>query len=217
MTAVAARIRDVWQALTTDQRMAAAAALALLVSMILPWYAVTTNVVVRGQLQTQSDTRAALEVYSFVEAAILVVAAGVLALLYARGQRKAFHLPGGDGSVILAAGGWVMFLVFYRQLDKPDVEGLAGTTVGVTWGIFIAFLLGTLMAYAGLRIRAAHTPEPPVDGARPRRRPDSPEPPPAPAPPDSAPTALAPRRREPRPPDGQLSLDDPTQRPSERA
>ncbi len=211
MSAVAARIRDVWQALTADQRLAATAALALLASMILPWYSVTTSVIVRGQLQTQSDTRAALEVYSFVEAAILIVAAGVLALLYARGKGKAFHLPGGDGSVILAGGVWVMFLVFYRQLDKPDVEGL-GTTVGVAWGIFVAFLLGALLAYAGLRIRSAHTPEPIVDDA------GTPPAPPAAAGHDEAPSSVAPRRGADRPPDGQLSLDDSAQQhPSGRA
>ena len=107
--------------------------------------------------------------YSFVEASIFLVALGVLALLFARGERKAFHLPGGDGTVILAAGLWVMFLVFYRQLDKPGGrdEGPIQTSVGVQWGIFVAFLLGALLAYAGFRIRAAHIAEPAADDVPP--------------------------------------------------
>ena len=94
---------------------------------------------------------------------------GVLVLLWARAERKAFHLPGGDGTVIMGAGLWVMFLIFYRQLDKPNGrnEGLIQTSIGVEWGIFIAFLLGALLAYAGYRIRASHVPEPVVDDAPP--------------------------------------------------
>ena len=97
---------------------------------------------------------------------MLLVAAGVLYLLFARGEGKAFHLPGGDGTVIMAAGIWVCLLVFYRQLDKPDAGEIAGisTTVGVQWGIFITFLAGLALAAAGQRVRAAHHKEPPLPG-----------------------------------------------------
>src|SRR6478609_8048025 len=135
------------------------------------------------------DTKTAFGVYSFVEAAIFVVVVGVLVLLWARAERKAFHLPGGDGTVIMGAGLWVMFLIFYRQLDKPNGrhEGLIQTTIGVDWGIFIAFLLGALLAYAGYRLRAAHVPEPVVDDA----------PPPAA---ETVPAPAAAHRRRPRRP-----------------
>jgi hypothetical protein len=200
--AAGARVRRNWRTLTADQRLAVGAALALLLSMFLPWYEVTT--VVQGQDRVVSDTRAAFEVYSFVEAAVFVVAGGVLALMWLRGERRAFHLPGGDGTVVMAGGLWVMFLVFFRQIDKPDVTGGVGTSVGVAWGIFVAFLLGALLAYAGYRIRAAHTPEPPRDRVPPSERPTAvAQRPPAP-PPGEAPTAVAPR------PGGgeQLSFDE---------
>jgi hypothetical protein len=172
---------------------------------------------------------------------VFLVAAGVLALLFARGERRAFHLPGGDGTVILVAGLWVMFLVFYRQLDKPDGRrgGDITTTVGVEWGIFVAFLLGALLAYAGARIRSTHTPEPPADDAP--TEPAAPSSPraPGPASPGESPTEAAPPRAappsppadeaptavSPRPPrrtgddplDGQLSFDDPAEyRPPRR-
>jgi hypothetical protein len=158
-----------WRNLTPDQKLAGAAAIALLLSMLLPWYQETGNALVNNKLAPIDNSKNAFQVYSFVEAAVFVVSAGVLALLYARGNRRAFHLPGGDGTVILGAGLWVMFLVFYRQLDKPDGrhEGPINTSIGVEWGIFVAFLLGALLAYAGFRIRAAHTPEPLVDDAPP--------------------------------------------------
>jgi hypothetical protein len=223
------------RALTADQRLAAAAAIALLLSMLLPWYQETGVAVVRNQPVSLDDSKNAFQVYSFVEAAVFVVSAGVLALLYARGHRKAFHLPGGDGTVIMAAGLWVMFLIFYRQLDKPEGrrEGPISTSVGVEWGIFIAFLLGALLAYAGYRIRAAHTYEPPVDDAPPPAeaatrpappagpapgapRPERPPPDPA-APPGEEPTTVAERPRRPPPErgedpfDGQLSFDEPAE------
>jgi hypothetical protein len=106
-----------------------------------------------------------------------------------------------------------MFLIFYRQLDKPDgrKEGLIQTSVGVQWGIFIAFLLGALLAYAGYRIRASHVPEPVTDDA-----PPEPQAPPEGPPPDASgdsPTVVARRRRPPGedPFDGQLSFDEPAE------
>jgi hypothetical protein len=161
-----------WGNLTADQRLAAVAAIALLLSMLLPWYQETGNALVNNRLVSIDNSKNAFQVYSFVEAAVFVVSAGVLALLYARGNRRAFHLPGGDGTVIIAAGLWVMFLVFYRQLDKPNGRhaGPINTSIGVEWGIFVAFLLGALLAYAGFRIRQAHTPEPVADDAPPPPR-----------------------------------------------
>jgi hypothetical protein len=213
MTGVLARIGRNWRALSREQRMAAIAALALLLSMLLPWYQETGNAIVEGKLVRIDDTKNAFGVYSFLEAAIFVVVVGVLALLWARAERKAFHLPGGDGTVIMGAGLWVMFLIFYRQLDKPNgrKEGLIQTSVGVQWGIFIAFLLGALLAYAGYRIRASHVPEPVTDDA-----PPEPPPPPDGPPPDASgdsPTVVARRRRPPEedPFDGQLSFDEPAE------
>jgi len=212
-------IGSAWRALTADQRLAAIAALALLVSMLLPWYQETGNAIVNNKLTPIDNSKNAFQVYSFVEAAVFVVSIGVVVLLYARGRQRAFHLPGGDGTVIIAGGLWVMFLVFYRQLDKPDGrhEGPINTTVGVEWGIFVAFVLGAVLAYAGYRIRAAHTPEPPVDDAPPAETtaaaPTTRRPPADWLAEDE--TAVAPRpqapSRDPRPTDGELSVDDPAE------
>ena len=63
-----------------------------------------------------------------------------------------------------------MFLVFYRQVDKPSGSdtGTLKTTIGVSWGIFVAFLFGALLTYAGWRLHARRRPEPLVDGDDPR-------------------------------------------------
>ena len=222
MTGALARIGRNWRALSSEQRLAAIAAFALLLSMLLPWYRESETVVVKGTPKNLVNALNAFEVYSFVEAAIFVVVIGVLGLLWARAERKAFHLPGGDGTVIMGAGLWVMLLIFYRQFDRPNRSGVS-VDVSVNWGIFIAFLLGALLAYAGYRIRAAHVPEPLVDDAPPGERETVPAPSaadPSPDAPDTEATVVARRRRPPADDslDGQLSFDEPAEyRPPPRS
>lgn len=148
--------------LDDEQRMAGLAAAALLVTMILPWY--QKSVAVGNRIV--DDDLSAFSVFSFVEAAVFVVVLGVFGLLYARVQEKAFHLPGGDGTVIAAAGIWAAVLLLWRVFDRPDVAGNAAT-VGISWGFFFAFLAAAALAVAGLRMRAAHRPEPPNPMAAP--------------------------------------------------
>ena len=156
--------------LAPEEKQAGAAALGLIVALFLPWY--EKNVAQGGTLV--SGNLNAFGVVSFVEAAIMLVAVGVLALLWARAQRRGFHLPGGDGTVIMGAGAWAAFLLVWRLFDKPDVDGTAAT-VGITWGWFVAVVMAALLAAAGIRMRAAHRPEPPNPAeeelwAPPRRR-----------------------------------------------
>lgn len=84
--------------LNLEQRVAAAAALLLIVSTFGP--------------------------FSFVEAGELLLAAGVLVLLLARAEGKRFHLPFGDGTVIAAAGLWAGALIVARLLDRPLGQNL---------------------------------------------------------------------------------------------
>ena len=120
-----------------------------------------------------SDSISAFGAVSFVEAAIFLVAAGVIVLLLARADKRAFHLPGGDGTVIFAAGLWATALIFYRVFDRPDVSGEGGT-VGIQWGFFVAFVAAGALAFAGQRIRVAGRPEPPLPAAAPEPDPDPP-------------------------------------------
>jgi hypothetical protein len=155
------RLRRAWRALHGEQRLAAIAALALLGTMFLPWYKTTAAVVVKGsRASIETGTESGLQAFTFVEGAVLLLAGGVLLLLFARAERRAFHLPGGDGTVITAAGAWAAFLIVWRFFDRPDLG--RGVTVGLQWGIFVALLVALLLAYAGTRIRHAGRPEPPL-------------------------------------------------------
>ena len=169
--AIAGRLTRVWRALPSERRLAAAAAIGLFATLFLPWYQET--VIARGvtSLRSLSDSLTGWGAFSFVEAAVLLVAAGVLLLLFARAEGEAFHVPGGDGGVITAAGAWACVLIIWRMFDKEGTtgHGLYTTSSGIEWGIFVALAVAGLLAYSGTRIRLAHEPEPPLPGERPRR------------------------------------------------
>ena len=189
------RLSSAWRALTPEQRLAGAASAALFVTMFLPWYQQNAVVNAPRAAPLQSRNLNAFQVFSFVEAAVLLVAVAVLYLLFARGERRSFQLPGGDGTVVFAAGIWVALLLILRLFDKPGIttHGIAAN-VGIQWGIFFALAAAGLLALAGSRMRAGARPEPPL-----LRRPRQPQPEPAPVPrahqsepPDRASIARAP-------------------------
>ena len=163
----AARLTRAWRTLPHESRLAAFASLALFLTLFLPWYQVT--LIAREPTETLQSASASITgwgAFSFVEAAILLVAAGVLTLLFQRSEGHAFHLPGGDGGVITAAGVWTCALIVWRIFDKQaaTAKGPSATSSGVEWGIFVALAAGAFLAYSGSRIRAAHRPEPPLPG-----------------------------------------------------
>src|SRR6478752_2174173 len=92
--------------LPKELQLAAAAAVALVLSFVLPWY----QKAVFPQGRPVEQNISALGAFTFVEAAILLVAIAVCFLVYARSRQRGFHLPGGDGTAIILAGGWAMLL-----------------------------------------------------------------------------------------------------------
>jgi hypothetical protein len=154
------RLAAAWRALERDQRYTALAALGLFLSMFLHWYSKTETRVEHGAaLRPVRISLTAFQDFSFVELAVLLVSAGLLAMLFARAERRRFQLPGGDGLIVMIAGGWTVLLIFYRLLDKPGVQSnhrsTAAATIGVEWGIFIALLVALALLYTGVRMRAA--------------------------------------------------------------
>ena len=160
------RLRHAWRALPSDRRLAAAAALGLFATLFLPWYQETGLAKAGSKVQTTTASLTGWAAFSWVEAAVLLVALCVLALLFLRAEGRAFHLPGGDGAIVTIAGGWTCLLVIWRIFDKQGVtsRGQFATTAGIEWGIFVTLGIAGMLAYAGSRIRAAHEPEPPLPG-----------------------------------------------------
>jgi hypothetical protein len=114
--ALSRRAGRAWRRLNFEQRTAGVGALLLLVSTFGP--------------------------FSFVEAAEIVVALGVLALLRARAEGKRFHLPFGDGVVIAVAGAWAGALIAIRLFERPLGQNL------------LALACAGILVLAGLRERA---------------------------------------------------------------
>ena len=145
--------------LSNVQMRAGAAAVGLLLCLLLPWYRAGFP---RKGGGVDHDNLTAFGAFSWVEAAVLVVAGAVLYLLYARSQRRGFHLPGGDGWAVTAAGGWTLFLLIWRLFDRPGVEQ---GSVGVQWGLFATMLVAVALLLAGQAMRREHRPEPPNPAA----------------------------------------------------
>jgi hypothetical protein len=156
------RLLNAWGALGRDRRLAAMTSLGLFVSMLLPWYSKTVVVRTRGG-GAGSQSLSAFQAFSFVEAAVLLVSVGVLAMLFARAEQRDFHLPGGDGTIVMIAGAWVAILIFYRLFDKPGLQGNEQivSSVGVQWGIFVALLVALGLAYVGRLMRFGERGPPP--------------------------------------------------------
>lgn len=105
-----------WGMLGPEQRVAAAGSVLLIVSTFGP--------------------------FSFVEAAEVLAALGVLILLKRRADGYEFHLPFGDGTAIAAAGIWCGLLIVIRLFDRPLGQNL------------LALACAALVLAAGVRERA---------------------------------------------------------------
>jgi hypothetical protein len=80
--------------------------------------------------------------FSFVEAAIIVVALAILLLLRKRAEGREFHIPFGDGTMIAVSGVWCGVLILIRLFDRPIGQGL------------LALACAAILVLAGLRERA---------------------------------------------------------------
>jgi hypothetical protein len=117
----AAAVAETWRRLNLEQRVAGVAATLVIVSTLGP--------------------------FSFVEAAEVLAAGAVLVLLRMRAERREFHLPLGDGTVIAGAGIWCAVLIATRMFDRPP-----GQTA-------LALLCALLLAAAGVREHAKRAPD----------------------------------------------------------
>ena len=105
-----------WRLLGPEQRVAAVGSLLLIVSTFGP--------------------------FTFVEAAEILAALGVLLLLKKRADGSVFHLPFGDGTVIAAAGVWCGLLILIRLFDRSLGQNL------------LALACAVIVVAAGMRERA---------------------------------------------------------------
>ncbi len=159
-----ARVTRAWNALGRERRLAAVGALGLLIALFLPWYQETL-------LTARHATSTSLTgwgSFSLAEAILVLIAAGVLGLLFERAERPDGAGAGADGWILTTAGAGACLLVVWRILDKQgaQVKGLSAAASGVQWGIFVALAAAGLLAYAGTRVRLGGTLAKPADSRR---------------------------------------------------
>ncbi len=142
------RVWRAWRALGTSQKMSAIAALALLVTMFMPWFSQHGIV---DQRTSVSLSLTAFDAFSIVEAIVLLVALGVLALLFVRGEGRGPGSAAADGAVILLGGGFAGLLIVYRMFSAPS--GGRGVTTGLQWGLFLALAAAIWLASTGRAMR----------------------------------------------------------------
>jgi hypothetical protein len=116
LAAKSSELKRAWRVLGSEQRVAAVGSILLIVSTFGP--------------------------FSWVEAAEILTAIGVLLLLKRRADGVPFHLPFGDGTAIAAAGAWSGLLILIRLFDRPLGQNL------------LALACAALIVGAGLRERA---------------------------------------------------------------
>jgi hypothetical protein len=127
-----------------DQRLAALASLGLIASMFLPWW--------RDPLSGLSYW--AVNRFTFLELAIVLVAGSVLLLLYGRAEGRGFHLPLADGSLVAGAGIWCCVLVIARIVDPPTrVIADRALDYDLRWGFLVALASAVTLTVAGVRGR----------------------------------------------------------------
>src|SRR5215472_6473716 len=85
------RLVRAWRVLPHESRLAGFASIALFLTLFLPWYQVTLIAPAKtARLQSATASITGWGAFSFVEAAVLIVAAGVLVLLFQRAEGRAF-------------------------------------------------------------------------------------------------------------------------------
>ena len=129
--------------------MAAGAAIGMILSMFAPWWQRPSGT------RLSNSASAGISQVSFIELAIVLVAAAVALMLYRRAGQREFHLPLSDGTLAAIAGAWCAFLIVFRIFNPPGIVTIAGdnSEYDPRWGIFVTFLLALLLLASGVRGR----------------------------------------------------------------
>jgi len=132
------------------ERMAVGGVLAILASLLLPWYGIP----VAGDPLAQTGIGA----FSFAEAALVAVCAAVVFLALEVGGGYVPPRPLTEWGLFVAAGAWAAIIIAYRMLDRPKLDldldlVTIERTYGVRYGIFVALAGALLIVASGLRAR----------------------------------------------------------------
>lgn len=157
--------------LADARRLATGAGIVLLVSLFLPWY--QKNALPEGGKTFVSTNVSGFGSFTWVHAALILVASAVLTLLWMRRTGRRVELPFADGTVIAVAGGWTVVLLIVSLFDRPEATGDNPST-GLQWGLLIAMAGAGVLLAAGLMMRAVEQTADHDDGFDPAEAPTTP-------------------------------------------
>jgi hypothetical protein len=122
--------------------LAAAGALAIPISLLLPWYGITFT----------SLSQTGLGAFGFAHLALVLTAGAALVLIARCARGYQLPRPLDEGVLLALAGAWASLLVGYLMLDRPD-ELASSPRIGLRLGIFLALGGSIALLLGGLRLR----------------------------------------------------------------
>lgn len=127
------------------ERIAAGGALALLISLFLPWYGV--------EVSGFSADASGWEAMSLVDILLFLGSLVVLGIIGAKAAGALPTLPLPPTQILLSIGGTATLLVLLRLIDipEPDGSGDSGVDFDRKFGVFFALISAGAIAYGAFR------------------------------------------------------------------
>ena len=129
--------------LSPAERIVAAGAIAIVASLLLPWYGIAFS---HGLSVTGLDS------FGFGHAALLVTVAAVVLLIAREASGRTLPRPLRAADLVALAGAWGVVLCLFLVADRPDRLG-GSTEVQIRYGIYVAIGGCLAMGVGGLRMR----------------------------------------------------------------
>jgi hypothetical protein len=153
---ISSKLLNDLRGLGPNERIAAAGAAVMVVSLLLPWYEspISNDLVLTG-----------IGAFGWAEGALVLIAVATVVLALKGGGGYVPPRPLREWGLFVAAGAWAAVIVLYRIADRPRFT-LAGhdEPYDLHYAIFVALAGAVLIVVAGLRMRPgerAKRPEPP--------------------------------------------------------
>lgn len=140
--------------LSPAERIVAAGAIAVVASLLLPWYGIPFT---RGLSVTGVDS------FGFADAALLITVGAAVVLVVRDAAGRKLARPLRSAELVVAAGVWGALLTIYLMIDRPD-ELASANAVSLRFGAFVALGGCIAVVVGGMRLRveqAAQRPSPP--------------------------------------------------------
>lgn len=134
---------ELFRSLPPPARLAALGALAVLGSMLFPWYGIEFS---SGLSHTGFDS------FGVGQLALLLTVGAALYLIARCATGYVLPRPLREGSLLAVAGAWSAILVGYLMLDRPDSISVY-PDIHLRYGVFVALGGSLALLLGGLRLR----------------------------------------------------------------